>query len=256
MSDKNSFSDIETHDVLIAFSLLSRLPVPNDHARTADRVAKAAWAYPFVGAGLGALAGLVGIVFGWFGVPAGMLAALVLATLAILSGAMHEDGLADFADGVGASNDKSRILEIMRDSRIGAYGTIALIIAILARWSGIGGLTGWYSLIFGLMAAGAVSRAVMVLVMYYLPNASNDGMSANAGRPDITATLLAIAISLIFAFLAAGFAGILLLPVALLGALPVYFLANLKLGGQTGDVLGAIQQTAEIAALAALVAVI
>ena len=242
----------EWHDIRVAFSLLTRLPVPVDHARAGERGARAAWAYPLVGTALGALAGMLAAIALWLGAPAGMAAALALATLATATGGMHEDGLADFADAMGGQTREQR-LEIMKDSHIGAFGAIALTLALLARWSGIVPLSGW-DMILDLAAVGTISRAGMVVAMAELRNARKTGLSAATGRPTQGTLLMALGIALAATLALTGFGGLYLFVIGLAGTLPVLWLAERTLGGQTGDVLGAAQQCAEIAALAALIA--
>lgn len=243
--------DLQAHDIWAAFSLLTRLPVPVDHARAGARGAGAAWAFPVVGLIVGGLAGALAMLTGWLGVPAGMAAASALAFLAIVTGGMHEDGLADFADSMGGMTVERR-LEIMKDSRIGAYGVIALSIALLARWSGIGELSGWTT-VFTLAAVGAASRAVMVWLMFAMQPARDSGLSADVGKPSGTTVLVAGGIAFITCVLFTGLSGVVLCMLIFAAALPIYWIANRVLGGQTGDVLGAAQQSAEIIGLAAAV---
>ena len=244
--------DLQAHDIWAAFSLLTRLPVPVDHARAGTRGAAAAWAFPVVGLIIGGLAGMLAMLASWLGLPTGMAAASALAFVAIVTGGMHEDGLADFADAMGGMTVEQR-LEIMKDSRIGAYGVIALSIAILARWSGIGELSGW-SVVFTLAAVGAASRAVMVWLMFAMQPARESGLSAGAGKPSGTTVLVASGIAFLTCVIFTGLSGVVLFVLIFGGALPVYWIANRTLGGQTGDVLGAAQQSAEIVGLAAAIA--
>lgn len=246
--------NLQVHDIWAAFSLLTRLPVPVDHARAGSRGAASAWAFPVVGLAVGGGAGLMAMLAGWLGVPAGMAAAGALAFLAIATGGMHEDGLADFADSAGGSSVERR-LEIMKDSRIGAYGVIALAISILARWSGIMEMSGW-TMVFTLAAVGAVSRATVVLLMHTMRSARENGLSAGVGRPDRTTVLVAAAIALLSCVILTGFSGIILFALIFASTVPVYWIANRSLGGQTGDVLGTAQQVAEIAGLAAAIALL
>ncbi|MEL6316326.1 MAG: adenosylcobinamide-GDP ribazoletransferase, partial [Pseudomonadota bacterium] len=127
-------------DLAAAAALLTRAPVPVDHAHAGRRGARAAWAWPVVGAALGgaAAAALAGGLA--LGLPPGPAAAAALAALVLATGALHEDGLADLADGLGGGRDRARALEIMRDSRIGAFGAAALLLAFLARWSALAAL--------------------------------------------------------------------------------------------------------------------
>ena len=122
-------------DLPLALSLLSRLPVPVDHSRAGERAATAAWAYPLVGAGLAGLTGGLAWALSAAGLPPGPAAGLVLVAQVMLTGALHEDGLADSADGLWGGWERERRLEIMRDSRIGAYGVLALGLSLLLRWA-------------------------------------------------------------------------------------------------------------------------
>ncbi|MBL4873464.1 MAG: adenosylcobinamide-GDP ribazoletransferase, partial [Rhodobacteraceae bacterium] len=229
-------------------------PVPVDHARAGARGAAAAWAFPVVGLIIGGAAGGMAALATWLGLPAGLAAASALTFLAVATGGMHEDGLADFADAMGGMTVERR-LEIMKDSRIGAYGVIALTIALLARWSGIGELSGW-TVAFTLAAIGATSRAVIVLLMFTMRPARETGLSAGVGKPSGTSVLVASGIAFIACIVFTGLSGVVLFALIFGGALPVYWIANRTLGGQTGDVLGAAQQSAEIVGLAAAIALL
>ena len=254
MTETSDKLDLQVHDIWAAFSLLTRLPVPVDHTRAGARGAASAWAFPIVGFVVGATSGTLASILAWLGVPAGMAAASALGLMALITGGMHEDGLADFADGMGGLTTERR-LEIMKDSRIGAYGVIALSIALLARWSGIAELSGW-TLIFTLATVGAASRATMVVLMYTMPPARPSGLSAGVGKPDKNVTLTATAIALAACIFLTGLSGVWLFLLVFVGVLPIYWLAIRSLGGQTGDVLGAAQQFAEITGLAAAIALL
>lgn len=237
------------HDIGTAVTLLTRMPVPVDHAAAARRLAPSAWAWPLVGLAVGALAGLADWAGEGAGLPAGLAAALALALQALVTGALHEDGLADCADGFWGGATVARRLEIMRDSRIGSYGTLALALALLARWSAIAAIGGW--MVVPLLAAtGAASRAAMGLVMAAMPHARTDGLAARAGRPARHAALAGLVLAAGACFGLGGLPGLALLAAALIAAILVAGLAMARIGGQTGDVLGAAQQAAEIAALA------
>ena len=229
--------------------------MPVDHALAGQRAAQATWAYPLVGAVLGFGVGIIGLLLLWIGTPPGIAATLLLAAFAYLTGAMHEDGLADCADGIGGAAQPAQRLEIMKDSRIGAFGAIALVLVLIARWSGVGALN-FAGLPLVLMSVAAASRVPMVLAMYLMDNARNTGLSASVGRPPAISVAVALIIGLLACLVGAGLAGGLIFFWALLGATPVLLLAKRMIGGQTGDVLGASQQCAEVAALAAAVAVL
>ena len=252
MSDFTDNLDIEAHDIWVAFALLTRLPVPVDHDRAAERGAKAAWAYPIVGMALGAIAALIAGAAANIGATSDISAVIALAIIAILTGGMHEDGLADTADGMGVSG-KDRKLAVMRDSHIGAFGVIALILILIGRWSGTEAVN---SALLALIAVGATSRAAMVLQMYLLPNATETGLSASTGRPDAVSAIIAVALAAIACLAFIGLPGTIMVAVSLAAILPVTAYAKRALDGQTGDILGATQQFAEFAALAAAAAII
>ncbi len=247
--------DFEPHDLQAAFSLLTRLPISVDHARAGKRGAGAAWAFPLVGLLLGGMFGLFGVILGWIGIPNGMVAAFVLLGFAMATGAMHEDGLADFADGIWGGTTVDQRLDIMKDSRIGAYGAVALIVFLLMRFSGISALSGW-DLVLTLAAVGAGSRSLMVGAMFMIDPAKPSGLSASAGQPSGQVTGVALMIGLAACVVLTGFSGIILFAVMAIAIVPVCVIALKKLDGQTGDVLGAVQQCAEVAGLAMAIALL
>ncbi|WP_430910381.1 adenosylcobinamide-GDP ribazoletransferase [Methylobacterium sp. sgz302541] len=188
-------------------------------------------------------------------------ASLAILVGILVTGALHEDGLADCADGLGGSS-RQRALEIMRDSRIGSYGGLALAFSLLLR---IGALATLLDRIGGaaavaLLLAAVLSRTFALAPMVLLRPARPDGAGASVGRPEKATVGVAAGLALALALLA-----LLVLPVrgvsamlvpALAGALAVTWLAKRRFGGQTGDVVGASQQAAEIAALLGLLAVV
>lgn len=236
-------------DLWSAFALLTRLSVP-DHRGTG---AGSAWAWPVVGAALGAIgAGVAGMAL-WLGLTPGVVAALVLALGAMLTGGLHEDGLSDTADGLFGGWTRERRLEIMKDSRVGSYGVLALVLVTLARWTALATVLASGSL-WALVAVGALSRAPMAVVMWALPNARDRGLSHATGRPSGEGALIGAALAVACAVLFAGWAA---LPMLALVALTTAWLARMaqrRIGGQTGDILGATQQLAEAACLAVLAA--
>lgn len=245
---------LQPSDIAAALGLFSRLPVPVDTEAAQARGARAAWAWPVAGAILGALAALAGAIGLALGLGPMLTAALVIAVQVITTGAMHEDGLADAADGLWGAWDRDRRLDIMKDSRIGTYGVLALILSLVLRWSAITALISAGHLWGVLIVAGAVSRAPLPAMMGWMPNARNAGLSHSVGRP-ADQTIWA-------AFLAAGIIGIVLggwwifvLALTCGGtAATCAAIARAKIGGQTGDILGATQQMTEIAAFVTLAA--
>ncbi len=237
-------------DLLSGFALLTRLPLP-DHA---PRGAASAWGWPVVGAVVGGLAAVVGLVAQGGGLPVGVTAALVLAAQAALTGGLHEDGLADTADGLFGGWTRDRRLEIMKDSRIGSYGALALIFASLAKWSALVAIIGAGGLAPALIAAGATSRAMMGVVMAALPPARANGLAHGVGRPSPAVAAVGLGLGLAVAVLAIGGTGFAMVMAGLVTTTGLALLARAKIGGQTGDILGATQQLADLAALSVVAA--
>ncbi len=237
-------------DLKAALAFLTRLPVAAREETEAPEVARAGRVMPLAGA----LIGLVGAAAFWLSDALG-LAPLVSGLLAVaatvlLTGALHEDGLADTADGLGATAERGRRLEIMRDSRTGAYGVLALVLSVGLRAAALAALAEPGAVAAALIAAHALARALPPAVMAWAPLARDDGLAVAAGRPEPghagTALGLGAAIALILLGLGAGFAAVI---VAGLAGGAVMLLARARLGGYTGDVLGAIEHAGEVAVL-------
>ncbi|MEL6620893.1 MAG: adenosylcobinamide-GDP ribazoletransferase [Pseudomonadota bacterium] len=234
-------------DIPAAFVLLTRLPLPAlpDHAFAHG--ARAVWAYPLVGLGLG----LVVATLSWLSNSAGLTdsatAGLMLAALILLTGAMHEDGLADTADGLWGGHDRDRRLEIMKDSRIGAYGVLALIVTMGLRWLGLADATPAI-----LITALMLSRAAMPVLMLTLPLARANGLSHSVGAPSFGTVVSGGLIAAVFAVFLCGGAGLLACLVVGGITLGMGWLAQVKIDGQTGDILGGTQILCEVGVLLTL----
>lgn len=239
-------------DLRAALGLLTRLPLAP--GASAPRGAAAAWAWPLVGVIIGAMAGMVALLSLALGLTPAVAAALTLAATAILTGAMHEDGLADSADGLWGGWDKARRLEIMKDSHIGSYGVLALILVTLARWSALSALLATGSHFGAIIAIAALSRAAMAVLMAWLPNARGAGLSQSVGQPGNTVAGAAAMIAVILCLLLTGWGAFGMVLFAGITTVSLGLVARAKIGGQTGDILGASQQLAEAAALCALAA--
>ncbi|SFR35592.1 cobalamin-5'-phosphate synthase [Yoonia tamlensis] len=236
-------------DLPAALGLLTRLPIPVPQTQAVARGAAAAWAYPLAGAVVGVILATFVAVLTWGGLPVGIVAALVIAANVIITGAMHEDGLADCADGFWGGWDVARRLEIMKDSHIGVYGVLALGLSLLIRWLGVSALIALDIYWAGLIAIAVLSRGGMVVLMALMKNARDTGLSKSVGRPSATTALIAAGISLLIAGSLGQFA---LIIAATLAVLACGLIARAKIGGQTGDVLGATQQITEITLLLVL----
>jgi adenosylcobinamide-GDP ribazoletransferase len=238
----------------LGLMFLTRLPIRLDGALPDDALARAAWSFPVVGV-LVALAGAgAAILADAIGLPAPASALLALAATVALTGALHEDGLADTVDGLGGGRTRERKLEIMKDSRIGSYGVLALVIGVGLRAAALASLVQEprLHLLGALVAAHAGSRGLLPILMRALPPARPGGLGASAGVPSISTALAALALGAFAGFWGLGgglgLAGMIL---ALIGLGVVGALARRQLGGYTGDVLGAAQQVGEIILLLA-----
>jgi len=248
---------------LTALRFLTRLPVP--FVRTVDPppLKDSMWMFPVVGALVGAITALALTLAHAARLPDLFAGILALAIAAMLTGAFHEDGLADVADGFGGGATREDRLEIMKDSRIGSYGTLTLIFTMLGRASLLGALLVLDPLAVVVLVAGAAafSRALMVDLLWATRPARPNGLSAMAGQPSRNTTLMALAIGGIGAGVGGSYvlspgAGLLALVAGGLALAMLRSLAIRKIGGQTGDVCGAGQVLAETAMLAVYAAAV
>ena len=228
-----------------AITLLTRLPVGRlapRHPPPADTV----WAYPLVGLLVGLPMAAILAVCLAIGLPQPLAALLALATGALLTGGLHEDGLADTADGLGGGRSVERKLAIMRDSRIGSYGALALVFSVLLRATALALSP---HPVRALVIAAILARGAMLLPVLLLRPARTDGLAAMLA----TAGHARLAAALALGAMAGAFA-----PAALTGGviagLAVTALVRRHIGGYTGDTLGAAEQVAECAILSALAA--
>ena len=242
-------------DLVVAAMFMTRLPIPWRGHLELKQLARAFWTLPLIGALIGGITGGLLIAGVELGLPALAAALIALAAAALLTGALHEDGLADCADAFGGGQSRERKLEIMHDSRIGTYGVIALIVVLGLRVVLLAALSviGWWA-VACVAAAAAASRGLIPLAMRLSAPARTDGLGAGAGTPPWLAVLIAGALALAAALGAAWpYAGLIAFVAAMIGAGSLLWLARRQIGGYTGDVLGAVQQVSEVVFLAALV---
>ncbi|HXE28628.1 MAG TPA: adenosylcobinamide-GDP ribazoletransferase [Stellaceae bacterium] len=252
----SAFRDAWRDEFFAALTFLTRLPLGRAQTDTPLlSLADTVWAFPVVGLVIGAIGGIAYVIAFALGLPALAAALVAVATTALITGALHEDGLADTADGFGGGATREAKLDIMRDSRIGTFGVLALIFSIGLRVVAIADIGTRWHVFAALIVAHALSRGVLPAAMHRLDPARDDGLGAGAGRPEQNQVLIALAIALAIAVVAIGLrAGLSAAIVAGIVALAIGWLAQRQIGGQTGDVLGAIEQGAETAALLAAAA--
>jgi adenosylcobinamide-GDP ribazoletransferase len=241
-------------DFKTAVAFLTRLPMPHPDGAMPQNFVRAHRMFPVVGALIGAAVGFFCLALRWCEVPDLAAAALALGACAILTGALHEDGLADVADGFGGGRDKEAKLEIMRDSRLGTYGALILLVSFAAKLSALASLADGH-VVYALIAAHALGRGMLPLMSVNLPYARSDGLARNAGQPDTAVAITALIIALLIALFALSWANAFWSAlVAGVSAIGMAWLATRQIGGQTGDVLGGAEQVAETAILLLLAA--
>jgi adenosylcobinamide-GDP ribazoletransferase len=236
-------------DLRIGISLCTRLPIGPAGAIGEGDVARASWTFPIAGL----LVGLTGAIAYWLAVCVNVAplpaAALALAAMLLLTGAMHEDGLADTADGLGGATREKK-LEIMRDSRIGTFGACALAVSLMLRWSALADIAEPRVVALALICAHVSARACLPAFMYLVPPARADGLSSGAGQPPFASVITALLLGIVSLLLAFGPTGAMVtMLLLLLVALVLARVATRQFGGQTGDVLGALEQIGEAAVL-------
>jgi adenosylcobinamide-GDP ribazoletransferase len=238
-------------DFLTAAAFFTRLPV-DPAARGAWGLAGSAWAFPLVGAGIGLVVALTFLLAQLIGLSTWPTAILsVLAGLA-LTGALHEDGLADTADGLLGGHDRETRLTIMRDSRHGTFGVLAVVVSVLLRSAAIATIGDVIHAVPALIAAHAVSRAALPAMMWGMPPARSEGVAVTAGTPAAFGVIAAVAIGVLIGLAALGpIRGLIALCLVGLMVCGLAGVARRRIGGYTGDVLGALQQVGEIVMLLA-----
>ena len=230
-------------ELVAASTLLTRLPTAT-LSSTHPAATACVWAYPVVGAAVGTLGALVLLTAMLLGMPQPVAAVWAIAAITLITGALHEDGLADTADGFGGGRTVERKLLIMRDSRIGSYGALALGFSLLARTAAVALSTRPAT---ALVASAILARGAMLAPALLLRPARPDGLAASLAAGSRAPMLAGLVIAASIAVAA---------PVAAVAAfasgVATAALARRQIGGYTGDVLGAAEQLAECAALATL----
>ena len=259
--EKNSDLTFQ-QDLKVVLAFFTRLPIKSGEVRRP--LAASSRAFGVAGLVIGGLAGMVFWLASLSGLTAPVAAILAVAALILITGGLHEDGLADVADGFGGGWDVARKLDIMRDSNVGTYGMLALVISTGLRVAGYATLfvdgQGLFASVALFAAVGCFSRASMPFMMLQLKSVRSDGRAYQAGKPSNNAVRSGLLISgisggVLFLF-ATGIAGV---AAALAGAGLAYYavarIATRQIGGYTGDVLGSLQQISELLILCTLMMV-
>lgn len=232
-----------------ALALLTRIPVARDEPDGRSSAGVIPW-FPVVGAAIGlAVAGTYAAAT--LVLPPLVSAAMAVATGVVLTGGFHEDGLADTTDAVGGSFDRREALRILRDPRLGTYGVVAVVLSVVIRVAALASLSTTAAAAL-LPVAHALSRAAAAGVLAAVRPGAEDGLGARYGRTTTRMDLVpAIGIALILAAVALGPWTAVVVAVAAGAAFVAGWIPIRRLGGITGDVLGAVQQAVEAAVLVA-----
>ncbi len=243
-------------DCCVSGVFLTRLPFPSiEGGGRKGRLGNASRAFPLIGAVIGAIAGLSLMAAAALNLHPLACAFIALGVQALVTGALHEDGLADVADGFGGGGTAAAKLKIMRDSRIGTFGVLAVLFSVGIRTGVLGGLPGPGLAAAALIAAATLSRGLLPAAMHFMPPARKSGLAVRAGIPDKEGWMKGLALGALLSFLFLGpWGGLTALAAGVAAAAFVAWLANRQIGGITGDVLGAQQQAAETAILIAAAA--
>lgn len=245
------------NDFLVALVFLTRLPIRLNFNFTLSALGRASRCFPLVGLIVGGVSGAVFLVAHLSGAPILIASLLSLSSQVLLTGALHEDAIGDVADGFGGGADKSKKIEIMRDSRVGTYAVVMLILVIGIKAAALASFQNPYLAFSVILSAAVISRGVMTWGMFLLPTAREDGLGATAGKPSLTSTLWALLFMLLIPVATLNpYLGSIALIAAITGASLMAVIAYRQIGGQTGDVLGSLQQVSEAAILLTLATVL
>jgi adenosylcobinamide-GDP ribazoletransferase len=237
-------------EVRLALGFFTRLPLKSPPGSTGGQIAEAARAFPIAGAVVGLVGSLIYLLAMEIGLSGLLAALLAVAATVVVGGALHEDGLADFADMLGVRGDRERKLAVMRDSRIGSYGVLALGFSTAIKVGAVVGLGHPWSVAGALITAHVCGRAVLPIIMRSLPLARANGLAVEAGKPSAPATYQGLGVALLIsAFVCGPGAALVSVVVAIVAAFLVSEVARRQIGGYTGDVLGAAEEVAQLAIL-------
>ena len=233
-------------DILAATALLTRLPVAHTETGASDP-ARCYWAFGLAGLVVSVPAAVLGALLIGIGVPSLAAGAVVMGGIALLTGGMHLDGLADTADGLGG-RDREHRLAIMRDSGTGGFGTVGLLAVGVAYIASVAALSdsGAATMVGGVVAAACLSRSMMAIQRWRHEPPSEEGLAHRTGRPQPVVAAISVAVAMVVAIVFGG-------PGAALAALLAGLAVTLALGafleywigGVNGDGLGATQQLSE-----------
>lgn len=240
-------------DLLQALRFLTRIPVAEDAPANSASLRRAARAFPLTGLVVGGAGALVILFAAPFGIPSTVTVMLALATMVILTGGLHEDGLADSSDALFATTDPDERMKILKDSSSGVFAMLALIFVILIKWTALIAIMeeSSFSAASAIVAASIVSRIAFLVPVCFMSPVKEDGLGAALGSLNPASLILPLGVgagALFFVLF-----DIIAIAASLIACAVVAFgiaiLAEKKLGGYNGDIAGATQQISEAVAL-------
>lgn len=253
-SPKNQWRLIE--NIIMGVRFFSRLSISR-RPHEPPRLNRMVLMLPVAGLIIAFLPFLVMVGFGYVGASPLFSAAIGIAAYVMITGAMHEDGLADSADGLFGASTPKRRLEIMKDSHVGAFGVMAIVLSLILRIAAVEALLSVNelngALLWGVATIGA--RSGSVWLSYLLPTARSSGLSHQSGKPTLFGLIVGSLIAFEFIFAASAwlhdpFIAVMSVPIAMIVIVAFASFCQRRVGGQTGDLIGALQQILEIAFLA------
>jgi len=242
---------VRREEALNALAYFTRLRFDGRESLRPGALAESAWAFPLIGLAIGVAGTIVYDIATLFGVPALVSGLLAIGSTAIISGGLHEDGLAHTAEGLSGGHSAEERLETMRAGHLGVYGILAIVLSVGLRGAALAALgttLGMAGAAAGLVAAHTLARGLLPPVLLWGQKAVPDEIES--GTPSLAGVGLSVAIGFLVAILAMGFKPALAaLILAGMAMALVLFAARARAGGYTGEVLGAIEQAGEIVIL-------
>jgi adenosylcobinamide-GDP ribazoletransferase len=231
-----------------ALAFLSLIPSPRYDDFKGDELGRAMALFPLIGLILGVLLFGLNILLEPY-LPAGLLNIILIATLVLLTGGIHLDGLMDTADGFGGGNNRAKVLQIMKDSRTGSFGVLAAILILMVKWETLNNISP-ASKGTALLVMPVMARWGQVILTYISPSARVDGFGRHVikglGIPSLAIAFLS---ALGIAVFLAGWPGLILIVFASIFSFLWSRLFVIRIGGITGDVIGALSEIIEVFAL-------
>lgn len=236
-----------SQEFLVSLIFLTRLPVRVGFSFDISALRSACRAFPLIGLIVGGISGTVFLIALAAGFPEAIAALLAIAAQVLVTGALHEDAIGDIADGFGGGATREKKLEIMKDSRVGTYAVVMILLILLVKTAALTSFPDPITVFSVLVVSAAVSRGMMGWGLYLMSPAREDGLGRQSGKPELMTVLWLTFLCIFIAVLALGPSlGAAALLAAIAGAALTGIIAQRQIGGQTGDVLGSIQQISEL----------